>query len=144
MVHTNNISDPYKKIDIILDILLTKLQDDSASGIDFDKAILNQLVIKEGSKAYLTSHVSEDNKHQLFKSYKDLCARIAGIFLEVNPNYRYSRSLTSAVLEMVHHQYFLMHHLPRLTDFGDAKDENEILNFLKELIKSTLNNSNHV
>lgn len=140
-VHTKNIPDPYKKIDIIVDILLTKLPDDSAGAVDFDKSILNQLVIKEGSKAYLTSHVSEDNKHQLFKSYKDLCARIAAIFLEVNPNYKYSRSLTSTVVEMAHHQYFFMHHLPRLTDFGDTKDESEIIKFLKELIKSSLSGS---
>ncbi len=138
MVHTNNIQDPYKKIDIILDILLLKIDDNWAGGPELDKNILNQLVIKEGSKAYLTSHVTEDNKQQLFKSYKDLCARIATIFLEVNPNYKYSRSLTSTVLEMVHHQYFFMHNLPRLTDFGDTKDESEIINYLKELIKSAL------
>ena len=138
MVHTNNIQDPYKKIDIILEILLLKIDDNWAGGPELDKNILNQLVIKEGSKAYLTSHVTEDNKQQLFKSYKDLCARIATIFLEVNPNYKYSRSLTSTVLEMVHHQYFFMHNLPRLTDFGDTKDESEIINYLKELIKSAL------
>lgn len=141
-VHTNNIQDPYKKIDIILDILLLKIDDTWAGAPEFDKNILNQLVIKEGSKAYLTSHVTEDNKQQLFKSYKDLCARIAAIFLEVNPNYKYSRSLTSTVLEMVHHQYFFMHNLPRLTDFGDTKDESEIINYLKELIKSALKGGN--
>lgn len=144
MVHTNNIQDPYKKIDIILDILLLKVDNDWAGGPELDKNILNQLVIKEGSKAYLTNHVTEDNKQQLFKSYKDLCARIAAIFLEVNPNYKYSRSLTSTVLEMVHHQYFFMHNLPRLTDFGDSKDESEIINFLKELIKSALTNTRHL
>lgn len=142
MVHTNNIQDPSKKIDIILDILLLKIDDTWAGAPEFDKNILNQLVIKEGSKAYLTSHVTEDNKQQLFKSYKDLCARIAAIFLEVNPNYKYSRSLTSTVLEMVHHQYFFMHNLPRLTDFGDTKDESEIINYLKELIKSALQGGN--
>ncbi len=144
MVHTNNIQDPYKKIDIILDILLLKVDNDWAGGPELDKNILNQLVIKEGSKAYLTNHVTEDNKQQLFKSYKDLCARIAAIFLEVNPNYKYSRSLTSTVIEMVHHQYFFMHNLPRLTDFGDSKDESEIINFLKELIKSALTNTRHL
>jgi AcrR family transcriptional regulator len=143
MVHTKNIQDPYKKIDIILDILLLKVDDDWAGGPELDKNILNQLVIKEGSKAYLTNHVSADNKQQLFKSYKDLCARVAGIFLEINPKYRYSRSLTTTVIEMVHYQYFFMHNLPRLTDFGDTKDESEIINFMKELIKSSLSSSIH-
>ena len=144
MVQTNNIEDANKKIDIILNILLLRVKDDWAGGFDLDKKTLHQLVIKEGSKAYLTNHVSADNKQQLFKSYKDLCARIAGIFLEVNPTYQYPRSLTSTVLEMVHHQYFFMHNLPRLTDFGDTKDEREIINFMKELINSSLRNSNQL
>src|SRR5690606_7875507 len=103
-----------------------------------DKQILHQLVIKEASKSYLTSHVAEDNKLQLFKPYKDLCDRIAGIFLEINPKYKYGRSLTSTILEMAHYQYFFMHNLPRLTDLSQVKDEKEIINFLRHLILSSL------
>lgn len=138
MVHTNNIKEPTKKIDIILNILMLNVDDDLVGGPDMDRKILHQLVIKEASKSYLTSHVAEDNKLQLFKPYKDLCARIAGIFLEINPKYKYSRSLTSSILEMAHHQYFFMHNLPRLTDFGQAKDEKEIIIFLRHLILSSL------
>lgn len=138
VVHTNNIKDPNKKIDIILNILMLKVEGELVGGPEVDKQILHQLVIKEGSKSYLTSHVTEDNKMQLFKPYKDLCARIADIFLEINPKYKYGRSLTSTVIEMAHHQYFFMHNLPRLTDFGQAKDEKEIINFLRHLILSAL------
>ncbi|WP_276373901.1 TetR/AcrR family transcriptional regulator [Chryseolinea sp. H1M3-3] len=138
VVHINNIKDPNKKIDVILNILMLKVDADLVGGPDMDKQILHQLVIKEASKSYLTSHVAEDNKLQLFKPYKDLCARIAGIFLEINPKYKYGRSLTSTVLEMAHYQYFFMHNLPRLTDFGQAKDEKEIINFLRHLILSSL------
>lgn len=139
VVHTNNIKEPSKKIDIILNILMLKVEGDLVGGPDVDKQVLHQLVIKEASKSYLTSHVTEDNKLQLFKPYKDLCARIAGIFLEINPKYKYARSLTSTVLEMAHYQYFFMHNLPRLTDFSLAKDENEIINFLRHLILTSLN-----
>jgi AcrR family transcriptional regulator len=138
VVHINNIKDPYKKIDVILNILMLKVDADLVGGPDMDKQILHQLVIKEASKSYLTSHVVEDNKLQLFKPYKDLCARIAAIFLEINPKYKYGRSLTSTVLEMAHYQYFFMHNLPRLTDFGQAKDEKEIIKFLRHLILSSL------
>ena len=82
--------------------------------------------------------MTEDNKMQLFKPYKDLCGRIAEIFLEINPKYKYARSLTSSVLEMAHYQYFFMHNLPKLTDFGQVKDEKEIINFLRHLIVSSL------
>jgi AcrR family transcriptional regulator len=140
VVHTNNIKEPEKKIDIILNILLLKVEGEliGGGGPDIDKYTLHQLVIKEGSKAYLTNHVTEDNKHQLFMPYKDLCARIASVFLEVNPKYKYARSLTSTVIEMAHYQYFFMHNLPRLTDFGHAKDEKEIINFLREMILGAL------
>jgi len=138
LVHTNNIKDPNKKIDIILNILMLKVEGDLMGGPEVDKQILHHLVIKEGSKSYLTNHVTEDNKLQLFKPYKDLCARIAGVFLEITPNYKYSRSLTSTVLEMAHHQYFFMHNLPRLTDFGQVKDETEVIHFLRHLILASL------
>ena len=137
-VHTNNIKDPYKKIDIILNILMLKMENELVGGPDLDKQVLHQLIIKEGSKSYLTNHVTEDNKQQLFMPYKDLCARIANILLEINPHYKYSRSLTSTVIEMAHYQYFFMHNLPRLTDFGIEKDENEIFYFLRSLIFSAL------
>lgn len=138
VVHTNNIKEPKKKIDIILEILMLKLEGDLVGGPEVDKQVLHQLVIKEASKSYLTSHVTEDNKMQLFKPYKDLCGRIAEIFLEINPKYKYARSLTSTVLEMAHYQYFFMHNLPKLTDFGQVKDEKEIINFLRHLIVSSL------
>lgn len=138
IVQTNNIKNPNEKIDVILNILMLRVEGDIMGGLEVDKEVLHHLVIKEGSKSYLTSHVTEDNKQQLFKPYKDLCARIADIFLEINPKYKYARSLTSTVMEMAHHQYFFMHNLPRLTDFGQAKDDNDIVLFLRHLIVSSL------
>jgi hypothetical protein len=138
VVHTNNMNDLNKKIDVVLDIITLRIEGELVGGPEIDKKVLHQLVIKEGSKAYLTSHVIQDNKMQLFKPYKDLCARVADIFLEVNPRYKYARSLASTVLEMAHYQYFFMHNLPRLTDFGQVKDEKEIVNFLRHLINSSL------
>lgn len=138
IVQTKNVKEPLKRIDIILNILMLKDGGESSGSQWLDLQVLHQLVIKEASKSYLTSHVAEDNKMQLFKPYKDLCARIAEIFLEINPRYKYARSLTSTVLEMAHYQYFFMHNLPRLTDFGLVKDENEIVNFLRHLILAAL------
>lgn len=138
VVHTNNIKDPTEKIDIILNILMLKIEGELMGGPEVDKQVLHQLVIKEGSKSYLTSHVTEDNKLQLFKPYKDVCSRIADIFLEINPTYKYARSLTSTILEMAHYQYFFMLHLPRLTDFGQAKDDKEVIHFLRHVIHASL------
>jgi len=91
-------------------------------------------VIKESSKVYLTHHVEADNKNFFFKPYKDLTRRIADVFLELNPRYKYARSLTSTVIEMAHYQHFFMHNLPSLTDFGELKDDREVYHYLKSLV----------
>ena len=98
-----------------------------------------QIIITEGTKAYLTKKVSIDNKDHLFKPYKDLCAKIGNIILECNPDYLYPKSLSSTIIEMAHLQTFFMHNLPSLTDFGNEKNEANIILFLESLVFSSLN-----
>jgi AcrR family transcriptional regulator len=138
IVHTANLKNATEKIDMVLRILMHQVEGDLVGGPTVEKHVLQALVTKENSKAYLTNHVTEDNQQFFFKPYKDLCGRIALIFAEYNPAFRYTRSLASTVLEMVHHQHFFMHHLPSLTDFGQLKDEQEIFSFLRHLIHGTL------
>ena len=99
-----------------------------------NESILHQIIISEGSKAYLTKHVNEDNQDQLFKPYKDLCSVIGNYILECNPDYKYPRSLATTIVEMAHIQNFFMQHLPALTDFGKSKSESNILDFLEDLV----------
>ena len=82
--------------------------------------------------------MSEDNKEQLFKPYKDLCGVIADIILESNPKYKYPRSLASTIIEMAHFQNFFMNNLPSLTDFGKTKDELKVVSFLEDLVFSSI------
>lgn len=136
-VHTSNIKDPVVKLKRVIKLLATAVQDDIQTGY-VDESILHEIIIAEGSKAYLTKHVSEDNKVQLFKPYKDLCAKIGEIILACNPKYKYPKSLASTIIEMAHFQNFFMHNLPSLTDFGKAKDESKIVSFLEDLVFGTL------
>ena len=140
MFNTNNVSDPIEKINILLHVLMLKQDNMVVPGELMDKEALHRIVIKEASKTYLTKHVTEDNKKQFFKPYKDFNAKIAEIIHAYNPDYKYTRSLGSTVIEMVHFQYIFMQNLPSLTDFGTSKDENEIIAFLKELILSCKRN----
>jgi len=135
--HTNNIQDPVVKLKMVIKLLATTLED-SVSTPHVDKNILHQIIITEGTKAYLTNRVSEDNKDQLFKPYKDLCARIGNMILECSPNYLYPKSLASTIIEMAHFQNFFMKNLPSLTDFAENKDEAEIVRFLEDLVFSSL------
>jgi len=135
--HTNNIQDPVVKLKMVIKLLATTLED-SVSTPHVDKNILHQIIITEGTKAYLTKRVSEDNKDQLFKPYKDLCAIIGKMILECSPNYLYPKSLASTIIEMAHFQNFFMKNLPSLTDFADNKDEAEIVRFLEDLVFSSI------
>lgn len=135
--HTNNIEDPVVKLKIVIKLLATTVENDTSTH-HVDESVLHQIIITEGSKAYLTKRVSEDNKDRLFKPYKDLCARIGNMILECSPNYLYPKSLASTIIEMAHFQNFFMNHLPSLTDFAENKDEAEIVRFLEDLVFSSL------
>jgi len=134
---TNNITDPIVKLKKVVTLLATTVQDDQLTTY-VDESALHQIVISEGSKAYLTKHVGQDNKQQFFKPYKDLCAVIGNIILECNAAYKYPKSLASTIIEMAHFQNFFMNNLPSLTDFGKTKDETAIISFLNDLVFSSI------
>ncbi|HLL96334.1 MAG TPA: TetR/AcrR family transcriptional regulator [Spirosoma sp.] len=138
---TNNLTDPREKLEWLLNLLLLRDIDQTLTD-DIDLRALHSVVVREASKAYLTRHVTEDNRQQLFKPYKDLCIRIAGIILELRPDYPYARSRASSLIETAHYQSFFMHNLPSLTDFGAGPDapasEAKLLHFLRHLLYSSL------
>lgn len=136
-VNTNNIKDPVVKLKRVINLLATVVEDDVKTTY-VNENILHQIIIAEGTKAYLTKHVSEDNKDQLFKPYKDLCAKIGEIILDCNPKYKYPKSLASTIIEIAHFQNFFMINLPSLTDFGKDKDESKIVMFLEDLVFSSI------
>lgn len=135
--HTNNINDPKIKLKRIIKLLGTPVEDDEQTSY-ISESLLHQIIIAEGSKAYLTKQVEEDNRQHFFKPYKDLCAVIGDIILECSPKYKYPKSLASTIIEMAHFQNFFMNHLPSLTDFGRTKSETEIVAFLNDLVFTSL------
>ncbi|MES2621183.1 MAG: TetR/AcrR family transcriptional regulator [Bacteroidota bacterium] len=138
--HTNNIKDPAVRLKRIIKLLATTVEDDENTSY-VNERLLHQIIISEGSKAYLTKHVGEDNKQHFFKPYKDLCAVIGNIISECQPKYKYPKSLASTIIEMAHFQNFFMNNLPSLTDFGKNKEETEVISFLNDLVFSGLKKS---
>lgn len=137
VVHGLNIGDPSLKLKMVIKLLATTVEDDISTS-HVNENILHQIIISEGSKAYLTKHVSEDNKDHFFKPYKDLCARIGEIILQCNPGYKFPNSLSSTIVEIAHFQNFFMNNLPALTDFGKEKNESKVVMFLEDLVFSTI------
>jgi AcrR family transcriptional regulator len=138
--HTNNIKNPTVKLKRVIKLLATAVEDDEQTGY-INESLLHQIIIAEGSKAYLTKQVGEDNKQHFFKPYKDLCAVVGNIISECSPKYKYPKSLASTIIEMAHFQNFFMNNLPSLTDFGKTRKETEIVLFLNDLVFSSLKRS---
>lgn len=138
--HTYNVKDSKQKINTIINLLVLQEKDEFALE-HIDKSVLHKIVIAEGDKSYFTKHVTEDNKAMIFKPYKDLCHRIAGIFQEYRPDYSFPHSLASTLTETAHHQMYFKDHLPRLTDFGSSKASTDVVMFLNNLVFSALDSS---
>lgn len=137
IINTANIKDPIVKLKKVIQLLASTVEDDLSTSY-VNESMLHQIIISEGTKAYLTKHVTEDNSDQLFKPYKELCAKISTIILECNPKYKYPKSLSSTIIEMAHFQNFFMYNLPSLTDFGKNKDEAKIVAFLEDLVFNSI------
>ena len=136
---TKNVHDSNEKLKQVITLLANTVQDDVMTSY-VDEALLNQIIISEGSKSYLTKHVLEDNKQQYFKPYKDLCNTVGQIILECNVQYKYPQTLASTIIEVAHLQNFFMQNLPALTDFDQTKKEDQIIDFLNKLVFSSINN----
>ena len=134
---TRHFSDPKTRIQTAIRLLATRVEDDETTG-HINEKLLHDIVMSEGAKSWLTKQVEADNKDELFKPFKDLCARIATAIRAYNPEYPYPFSLSSTLIEMAHSQYYYMQHLPSLTDFGAHKSEEEIIRFLEQLVFGAL------
>ncbi len=120
-----NMEDPRKKLERIINTLTT------ASFIDMDipfvdEEVLHRIVVREGSKAYHNKSVDNENSYGFFLSYKNLCKKISLIFQEINPDYKYPKSLSSTLVETCNNNIYFAKHLPRLTDINHSEDTEKI------------------
>jgi AcrR family transcriptional regulator len=138
MFSTNNVKEANVNLKTIAAVLTWQLGNQHASQQNINLEDLHDIIIAESSKVYLTKHVTEDNKEQLFKPYKNLCQRISEVILAYSPNYPFPKSLASTVVEMAHYQDFFMKNLPSLTDFGNTKSLNNVQLFIEQLLFSSL------
>lgn len=131
---TANMSDSLEKLKRGIQVVTRTTMEDS----NFDhinEVKLNQIIINENSKSFLTKDVDEENKQGHFKMYKRVVLRIKDLITEVNPEYPYSSSLSSTILEGSLHQYFLKDHLPTITD---CKETTTPTNFIIDLVTRVL------
>jgi len=133
MFKLHNVQDKKEKIRLIIELFSNELEE-SSNEFEYNKKFLNQIVISESCKVYLVKEVSEINKNEVFKPYKDLCILISEIILDYNPNYKFSRSLSTTIIETSHQQQYFSIYLPKLTDNYIEKDRNFTYNFLEDFV----------
>jgi len=111
---TLNVVDSEEKLKrAIRCMIYANIESELTDYIDENK--LFHIIMKESSKTYHISQVDKENKFGLFLPYKGLVGKVADIMEEVNPNFKYAKSLASALFEMINNQIFYTEHLPRLT-----------------------------
>lgn len=137
MLQLQNLSDARQKLHCVIQLLTNELPESSGL-LDYNKKYLNQIVITESSKVYLVKEVSEINKNEVFKPYKELCATIAGLITAYNPGYQYPHSLSTTLIETAHYQQFFSEYLPRLTDANPDNRKDFTALFLEDLLFKVL------
>lgn len=104
-----------------------------------DEVALHRIVVSELDKTYLTKWVDKDNEEGLFGGFKSLCKKIAGMVIEINPQYPYPNSLISTVLLAAKQQAFFSIHLPSLTNVTkDVNGAEQINKFINRLVFDTI------
>ncbi len=120
-LRTMNINDPKEKLRLVISSIVDTAKRNAT--VDFiDEDVLHRIVVAEGTKAYHTIEVDEQNREGFFMSYKSLSEKIAAILLQINPSFPYPRALASNLLEMANNHIYFAQHLPRLTDIQKDRD----------------------
>lgn len=131
---TNSIPEANSKLERAIEIVTQATEIDLAF-THINEVLLNKIVINEYSKSYLTKEVDQENKDGYFVIYKRLVNRMSVMINEVNPDYPYSSSLASTIIEGALHQYFLMDHFSSLTSCNKKITPTE---YFKHLTFNTL------
>lgn len=132
--NTFNIGSALERIERSITVLTQPVSQDS-SYQHINEVLLNQIVINEFSKSYLTKEVDAENKEGYFSVFKRLIIRMKEMIEEIDPDYPYPSSLASTVLEASLYQSFLKDHFPSITDCSSSE---QTKNFLIHLITKTL------
>jgi AcrR family transcriptional regulator len=126
---TSNIENPNEKLKKAIFIVTQKIEDDLIT-THINEAVLNKIIILEFTKTLHTKEVDEENKEGFFLIYKRVINRIVEIVREVNPEYKFAKSLISSIVEGNLHQNFLREHLKTITDCNEKISPSDFYNDL--------------
>lgn len=126
---TTNVTDPFERLRKTIILVTEKVQDDADTDY-VDESVLNRIIISEFTKTFLTKEVDEENKEGFFIIYKRVINRITEMISEVNPDFEFSRSLASGIVEGSLHQHFLKDHFKTITDCNEGVNPSDFYVYL--------------
>lgn len=135
---TANLEDPAMRLELAIRLL--------SDGPIFQKneyldpIQLREIVVNESLKGFLTKEVDFEHEAGVFAQVYKFGARIADIISELNPNYKYPKTLVYTVLESSLLQSFNSQHLPGMTE--NSINAAERFKFFYQLVIKTIQNDN--
>jgi AcrR family transcriptional regulator len=133
---TNNIESPIEKLNKAIMVVTQKIEDDSQTE-HINESILNKIIITEFTKTMMTKEIDTENKEGFFLIYKRVINRLVAMIELVNPQYAYSKSLASSIVEGALHQHFLKNHLKTITNCNENISPTEFyINLVTQTLKS--------
>lgn len=133
---TNNIDNASEKLKKAITILTEKIEDDNKT-VHINESLLNKIIISEFTKTLYTREIVEENKEGFFQIYKRVITRLVTMIESVNPNYSFSKSLASSIVEGALHQHFLKNNLQSITNCNENISPTEFyLNLVTQTLKS--------
>jgi hypothetical protein len=131
---THNITNTKERLIKAIEIVTRTTKQDS-NYTHINENLLNQIIINENSKSYLTKNVDKENKVGCFMSYKRVVQRLSDIISAYATTYEYSLTLASTIIEGALHQHFVKNHFKSLTN---CNTKNTPTKFFTDLTLKTL------
>lgn len=115
--------------------ILTRTTKQDTKFNHINEVLLNQIIINENSKSYLTKDVDTENKEGCFMSYKRVIQRFSEIITAYNGQYKYSLSLANTVIEGALHQHYNRMHFKSITNCNSKITPSD---FFTDLVLKTI------
>ncbi|OOG74876.1 TetR/AcrR family transcriptional regulator [Algoriphagus sp. A40] len=134
---TSNIKDPSERLGIGIRLMVdgpVYLENEY-----LDPKLLRKLVINESIKGYLTKTVDMEHESGIFAQVYRFGERLAAIIREINPEYKFPKTLVSTVMESSLLQSFHSVHLPGMTE--TKHEGSERFQFFYQLVFKAISNA---
>lgn len=130
---TSNMNDPKKKLKVVIDVIVDASVDDPSTA-HIDEAALHRIIVSESAKAYITTQMKADSREGVYRSIEEFANNVSKIIKEVNPHYRYPKSLLATIVVTAHRFMFYLEHGIKATELqSKRKGEPELVAYLEHL-----------